>query len=219
MIVRRIVGWVGELLVTAGVLLLLFVAWQLWWTDVIANREQSSIVSAVEDDFAKGGTVGVPAAVDGDGVLGLLRIPRLGEGFVRPVIEGTGRAVLAKGIGHYADTVDPGKVGNFSLAGHRTTYGRPFHDIDTIRDGDRIVVETRTVFYVYEATGNQIVGRRDNKVIAPVPNRPGARPVQRLITLTSCHPKFSATQRYIVHGILVDAVPRAQWVPGRWLVT
>ena len=219
---RRVVGWSGEVILTVGVLLLLFAAWQLWWTDVVADRAQAQIVRTLEDDFARGtpgqvGENGIPAAIGADGAFAVVRIPRFGDDFVRPVIEGTGRPVLALGVGHYVGTAGPGQVGNFAVAGHRTTYGRPFHDVDQLVDGDRVVVETAAQVYVYEVTSREIVRPGDVQVIAPVPDQPGTAPTEALLTLTSCHPKYSATQRFVVHGRLVETVPRAQWVPSRWL--
>lgn len=219
---RRVVGWSGEVLVTLGVLLLLFAAWQLWWTDVVADRAQTQIVQSLEDEFARGtaapvGDNGIPAAIGEDGAFAVVRIPRFGVDFARPVIEGTDRPVLALGVGHYVGTAGPGQVGNFAVAGHRTTYGRPFHDVDRLVDGDRVVVETADQVYVYEVTSREIVRPGDVEVIAPVPDDPGTAPTEALLTMTSCHPKFSATERFVVHGRLVETVPRAQWVPSRWL--
>jgi sortase A len=220
--VRRVVGWAGEVLVTLGVLLLLFAAWQLWWTDVAADRNQAAIVQNLERDFAAApvapvGENGIPAAIGKDGAFAVVRIPRFGADYARPVLEGTGRPVLALGVGHYVGTAGPGQVGNFAVAGHRTTYGRPFHDVDTLADGDRVVVETAGTVYVYEVTSREIVRPWQVGVIAPVPGSPGDTPSQAVITLTSCHPKYSATERFVVHGRLVESIPRAQWVPSAWL--
>ncbi|HYN65268.1 MAG TPA: class E sortase [Ornithinibacter sp.] len=219
---RRVVGWAGELLMTLGVLLLLFAAWQLWWTDVVAERAQTQIVQTLEDDFARGpaapvGDDGIPAAIGEDGAFAVLRVPRFGDDYARPVISGTGRPVLALGVGHYVGTAGPGQVGNFAVAGHRTTYGRPFHDVDQLADGDLVVVETAGDVHVYEVTSREIVRPSDIGVIGPVPGQPGATPTEALITLTSCHPKYSATERFVVHGRLVESIPRAQWVPADWL--
>ena len=220
--IRRLVGWLGELLITAGVLVLLFVAWQLWWTDATANREQARLVQALTDDFRSGadgtGTVGADAFPDlgEDEAFAIIRIPRFGADYARPVIEGVGRPVLALGVGHYEDSADPGAIGNFAVAGHRTTYGRPFHDIDELRDGDRVIVETEPTVYVYEVTGHEIVRPWQTEVIAPVPDEPGATPRDAMITMTSCHPKYSATQRYVTHGELVETVPRDEWRLADW---
>lgn len=224
MIVRRLAGWAGELLVTLGVLVLLFAAWQLWWTDVVSNRAQDQIVATLEEGFAREVAEatsaplpanGIPAALNDDGAFAVLRIPRFGDDYARPVIEGTGRDVLALGIGHYVGTAGPGQVGNFALAGHRTTYGRPLHDIDRLADGDLVVVETAATVHVYEVASREIVLPSDIEVIAPVPSDAGAIPSEAVLTLTSCHPKFAATERFIVHAGLVESVPRAEWDPAR----
>lgn len=217
--IRRLVGWLGELLITAGVLVLLFVAWQLWWTDVVADRQQEQIVSALADDFANGGDgVGSDAFPDlgQDRAVAIVRIPRFGADYARPVIEGTARPILALGVGHYDDTAEPGQVGNFAIAGHRTTYGRPFHNIDKLRNGDRVIVETPKTVYVYEITGREIVRPWQTEVIAPVPDEPGATPKDALLTMTSCHPKYSATQRYVTHGRLAETIARADWRLADW---
>jgi sortase A len=223
--VRRVVGWTGEVLLTLGVLLLLFAAWQLWWTDVVADRAQTGIVRTLEDAFAREAAPaplpanGIPEAIGEDGAFAVVRIPRFGPDWARPVIEGTGRDVLALGVGHYVGTAGPGQVGNFALAGHRTTYGRPFHDVDRLGDGDRVVVETAATVHVYEVTSREVVRPRDVEVIAPVPGDPAAAPTEAAITLTSCHPRYAATERFVVHGRLVESVPRAGWDPARWLTT
>jgi sortase A len=221
---RRAVGWAGELLVTLGVLLLLFAAWQLWWTDVASERDASRIVQTLERDFADRPAAPVPVAANGippaigkDGAFAVVRIPRFGADYARPVLEGTGRPVLALGVGHYVGTAGPGQVGNFAVAGHRTTYGRPFHDVDRLVVGDRVVVETAADVYVYEVTSHEVVRPGDVEVIAPVPGEPGVAPTEAVLTMTSCHPKYSATERFVVHGRLVEAVPRADWVPAQWL--
>ncbi|WP_299444958.1 class E sortase [uncultured Phycicoccus sp.] len=217
--IRRVVGWAGELLITAGVVVLLFVAWQLWWTDVVADRKQDQLVQALVDDFADGDpTVGGDAFPDlgEDEAFAVIRVPRFGPDYARPVIEGVELPVLALGVGHYSETAGPGEVGNFAIAGHRTTYGRPFHEIDTLREGDRVIVETQATVYVYEVTASEIVRPWQTEVIAPVPDQPGEQPEERIITLTSCHPKYSATERYITHGRLAETIPREQWRLEDW---
>ncbi|HSO64128.1 MAG TPA: class E sortase [Ornithinibacter sp.] len=223
---RRAVGWVGELAITLGLLLLLFVAWQLWWTDLVSDREATRVVATLEDEFASAPVTatplpasGIPEGIGDDGAFAIMRIPRFGADYARPLIEGTDSPVLVLGLGHYVGTAGPGQVGNFAVAGHRTTYGRPFHDVDRLRDGDRVVVETVDTVHVYEVTSRDVVRPTDVEVIAPVPDDPGAAPTQALITLTSCHPKYSATERFVVHGRLVQSVPRPQWDPSAWLTT
>ncbi len=210
-------GLAGDLFVTVGLLLLLFVGWQLWWTDVTANRAQDQTVTALSHDFAAGAGAPAsetPARVPFGSAFAILRIPRLGVDYARPVLEGTTRDILHEGIGHYDTTAAPGAVGNFAVAGHRTTYGRPFHDIDTLRAGDVVVVETRTAYSVYAVKRHVIVAPTDVDVIAPVPEEPGAMPAGHWLTMTACHPKYSAAQRYVVFAELVRTYPRAEGLPA-----
>jgi sortase A len=215
---RGAVGVAGELLVTAGVLVLLFAAWQLWWTDVTADRDQAATVTALTRQFddRRGGSgevadrdQGIPA-----GAFAVMRIPRLGADWATPVLSGTDGATLRRGLGHYADTAGPGEVGNFAVAGHRTTYGRPLHDIDRLVAGDRVVVETETGWSVYTVAAHEVVAPTAVEVIAPVPGDPGAEPTTAWLTLTTCHPRYSARERYVVHARLDRSYPRAGGLPA-----
>ena len=213
---RWSLGLVGDLLVTAGALLLLFVAWQLWWTDVTANRVQGDTVHALTRDFGTGRSTPAsetPKSVPFGKAFAILRIPRLGADYARPVLEGTSLDILQEGVGHYTGTAGPGAVGNFAVAGHRTTYGRPFHDIDRLRPGDKIVVETAQAYSVYVVRRHEIVDPTAVRVIAPVPDKPGAKPTGRWMTMTACHPKYSAAQRYVVFAELDRTYPRAKGLP------
>ena len=228
---RGVVGALGEVLVTLGLLLLLFVSWQLWWTDVTANREQAGTVQALQRGFGQAGArehpLGKAGGADSLATLknvplgeafAILRIPRFGAEGVRPVLHGTDHDTLTKGIGHYAGTAMPGLVGNFAVAGHRTTYGRPLHNIDLLRKGDVIVVETKAGYLVYAVDRHAIVNPDQVEVIAPVAQHPGARPKQAWMTMTSCHPKFSARERYVVFAKLVRSFPRAGGLPSSFMV-
>ena len=218
---RWALGLTGDLFVTAGLLLLLFVGWQLWWTDVTANRVQDETVHSLARDFASGSGSGTatgadqaPAAVPFGKAFAIVRIPRLGEDYARPVLEGTTHDILMGGVGHYTGTAQPGAVGNFAIAGHRTTYGRPFHDIDRLREGDKVVLETRTEFFVYAVQRHVIVAPTDVDVIAAVPEQVGAKPTKGWFTMTACHPKYSAAQRYVVFAELEKSYPRAKGLPA-----
>jgi sortase A len=218
-LVRWTLGIVGDLLVTAGLVLLLFVGWQLWFTDVTANRTQDATVSRLTRDFATPPATTTPGtespkAVPFGSAFAILRIPRFGADYARPVLEGTTRDILQDGIGHYDGTVLPGAVGNFAVAGHRTTYGRPFHDIDTSRPGALIVVETKTAYSVYAVKRHEIVAPTQVQVVAPVPDKPGVKPTERWMTMTACHPKYSAAQRYVVFAQLVKTYPHADGLPA-----
>jgi sortase A len=224
-VLRRMLGTFGEVLITLGLLLLLFVAWQLWWTDVTANRSQAVTIRALERGFGEASQGGVPdkeslatiKSVPFGEAFAIVRIPRLGRDYARPVMQGTDHDTLTEGVGHYSDTALPGAVGNFSVAGHRTTYGRPFHNIDLLQKGDIIVVETKSDYVVYAVARQVIVTPEHVEVIAPVPQRPGVTPTQAWMTMTSCHPKFSARERYIVFAGLVKSIPRAKGLPESYM--
>ena len=215
---RYVLGGLGDVFLTAGLGLLLFVGWQLWWTDVVANRAQHADVVALARAFESDPPPGSATATADAPPLGkafaILRVPRFGSDYARPILEGTTRDILTAGVGHYEGTAEPGAVGNFAVAGHRTTYGRPFHDIDALRPGDRVVVETRTAFHVYAVRRHTIVSPDEVDVVAPVPERPGARPTRRWLTMTACHPRYSAAQRYVVFAELVTSYPRAEGLPA-----
>lgn len=224
------VGVLGELLITAGVLLLAFLAWQLWWTDVVADRDQARIVAEQgwDEPLAtlrdEGPTIVTPR-YDEPPVMeqppylttfASMRVPRWDGEPTRTITQGTDRPNVLNplGIGHYDGTAMPGGVGNFALAAHRTTYGKPFNRIAELQEGDPIVVWTAEAWYVYRVTSSEIVMPEDVRVIEPVPNQPGVEPTERYITLTTCHPMFSARERYIVHGVLDYWAPLDEGVPA-----
>lgn len=251
---RLVVRSLGELSITLGALLLLFLGWQLFWTDVVADRAQQATTDALIEqwDAAGSGTDGTGTSDsgtegsgpgdgvgDGDGTdasdssgavtdeqaeavlrdlpsqaLALIRVPAFGADYARPVLAGTGTDVLKQGIGHYAGTAMPGEVGNFAVAGHRTTYGAPFNPIAELQAGDPVVVETADSYYVYRVERHQVVLPGEVEVIAPVPDRPGEQPTEAVLTMTSCHPMFSARERYIVHAVLESSSPRSDGPPA-----
>jgi sortase A len=118
------------------------------------------------------------------------------------VVEGTSGSALRAGAGHYVDTPLPCETGNVAIAGHRTTYGKPFANIDQLQPGDQIVLETPIGSCVYEVSQPPFVTHpRDFSVIAPTPDA--------TLTLTTCHPRHSARQRLIVKARLVSSSPDA----------
>ena len=225
------IGVVGELLITLGVLLLAFLAWQLWWTDVEGNRAQAQVVeqlgwqspaptssASTDDGIAEPRRDEEPpvlAEPELTTTFATLQVPRWAGEPERPISQGVERATVLDvlGIGHYPGTAMPGAVGNFAVAGHRTTYGKPFNRIQELQVGDALVVRTEDTWYVYRVTSSEIVTPSDVSVIAPVPDDPTATATERLITLTTCHPMFSARERYVVHGVLDYWAPVADGTP------
>jgi sortase A len=203
--VRTLIRSVGELCITAGMILLFFVAYELWGTGAYTKAQQNKLNDELTKSWS--GNVTSERVRLGHG-LALIRIPRLGKGFHYVVIEGVSVADLRKGPGHYPGTAMPGQVGNFVISGHRTTYLAPFNRLNELRDGDTILIDTRSRQYAYQVTAKKVVLPTDVNVVAPVPGHPKQFPTKRLITLTTCNPKYSATQRLIVFGQLVRSTPR-----------
>ena len=143
----------------------------------------------------------------------VVTIARFGAGWQRPVVEGTDHDALQQGVGHEPGTALPGRVGNFATAGHRVTYGRPYHRIADLVPGDPIVVETRAGWSVYRYVRHRIVGPAQTEVVAAVPDRPGRTATGAWMTLIACHPPFSARERYVGYALLDRFVPRAAGPP------
>lgn len=217
-------GVVGELLLTVGALMLLFLIWQLWWTDVMADREHSDIIAGLEDEWSdlddeeiaprQEGPPPVPDTIGDTMVWGTMHVPEFDRDRF-PLAEGVSleEVLNVKGVGHYPETALPGQVGNFSVAGHRNTYGRAFEEIASLETEDAIVVETAEAFYVYEVTESLIVMPEDVEVIAPTPGQPDVEPTEEMLTLTACHPMYSARERYIVHAEFAYWTDRADGIP------
>lgn len=228
MSLRGTVRGFGELLISAGLVLLLFVAYQLVWTNVEAQREQNSVSNAIRDQWQRPtqstATAEKPAAGQkttgeqkpsdfGQG-FAFMYIPRLGEKWSVPVLNGVGLDVLARGIGHYPGTALPGQVGNFAVAGHRATHGEPFAYLDRVKPGDVVIVETRKRWLRYVIDGTKIVLPTDVWVIDPVPGKPDVVPTEKLITLTTCNPRWASYERMIVSGHLESGTPKADGRPS-----
>jgi sortase A len=216
-VVRAGAHGLGELSITAGLILLLFVAWQLWWTDATTERAQATTTDTLEQQWAKDPAKAPGALVDGKvnsvplgDAFALIYIPRFGKRYVKPIYQGTELSILDKGVGHYTGAQMPGQIGNFAMAGHRVTYGKPFNEIATIKPGDPIVIETATTWYVYRAVRHVIVTPNHIEVVDPVPEHPGQAPAQAWMTMTACNPEFSARQRYVEFSLLDQVIPKSR---------
>ena len=155
---RTVTRSLGELLVTVGVVLLLFVVYELWVTDLLNAQAQSTLDQTLHDQWGSSAPLAPGTTDQGPFAVGqafaILHIPRLGADYSRVVVEGTDQDQLAQGPGHYVGTAFPGQRGNVALAGHRVGRGSPFLDLDALRPGDPIVVETRTSWFVYRVLGD-----------------------------------------------------------------
>jgi sortase A len=255
---RTVLRFTGELLITLGLVVLLFVVYEVYVTDWLSAGKQRDATAALDGRWAEEPSPTVEDTsgnertekfrpADGEG-FAKLYIPVFGSDFVFTVLEGTTDEVLEVGPGHYKGSAFPGEPGNFSVAGHRVGKGAPFNDLDLLRSCDALVVETQRNWIIYRVmpmadevqgwatgrgadplcegvnplgepyagiVGREIVRPTQREVIAPVPDRPELRfdqlaPNQRaaLITLTTCHPRFSAKERMILHGVLTKVYPK-----------
>jgi sortase A len=239
---RKAVRTIGELLITAGLVVLLFVVYEVYVTDWLSAGEQHHATDDLDSRWQDRNTHF--SLVDGQG-FAKLHVPAFGPDYVFTLLEGTSDPTLEIGPGHYKGTALPGEPGNFSVAGHRVGKGAPFNDLDGLQSCDALVVETATDWFIYrvlpmpnetktwqqtkandptckgvaplggqyaDTVGQEIVSPAESDVIAPIPHHPGATPSRgqqaALITLTTCHPRFSAKQRLVVHGVLVKQYPK-----------
>jgi sortase A len=229
----KILGGTGRTLMTAGTLILLFVAYQLWGTGLQEAKSQAKLGDQFDQTLAEVAastttappattstttTVTVPGQTapirvvpaaeapalplpeEGDPVA-KIEIPRIG--ITRTVVEGITVQQLARGPGHYPSSPLPGQKGNVSIAGHRTTYGQPFHNVDKLEPGDQIITTTVQGEFIYEVERLEIVKPTAVEILEDQgDNR---------LTLIACHPKYSLKERLIVHALLVGtAAPEIQ---------
>ena len=209
----------GELLITLGLVLLLFAAYEVYGKTAAIDDHQNALNNQLDhawDDPAlitpapTAGPAGAPgqaalAAPPGDAI-GRLYLPKLHLHWV--VVEGVTQKDIRYGPGHYPGTALPGRPGNFAVAGHRLI--GIFWDLDRIQPGDVAVVETRTGWYVYQVSQTEVVSPHAVEVIAPTPDRPGQAPDTAYLTFTTCNPKYNNYQRLVVHGRLVQRLPHEQ---------
>jgi sortase A len=191
-------GRLGSTLIAAGLLVFMFVGYQLWGTGIEAAQSQQRLESAFTNlAVSPSDTASVPTeppepvvVANGDPVA-IIDIPAIG--ITKYVVAGVATSDLKKGPGHYPSTPFPGELGNAAIAGHRTTYGEPFRRLDELVVGDPIIVtDLLGRRFTYVVTGQRIVSPQDSWVVDTVD------PSIATLTLTTCHPEFSAKQRLIV---------------------
>jgi LPXTG-site transpeptidase (sortase) family protein len=213
------VSILGELLITAGLVLGLFVVYSLWWTNVVADRKADKQGDKVRDNWAQDKSG--PGALDTKDGIGFLHVPSMKNGEVL-VEKGTSTKVLNDGVaGYYTDPVKAtlpmtDKTGNFTLAAHRDGHGAKFHNIDKVKKGDPIVFETKDDWYVYKVFSILPETSKYNvKVLQSLPKQSGKTKPGHYITLTTCTPVYTSEYRYIVWGELerVQKVDSARTPP------
>ncbi len=207
---HRLVGGLGRVLMSAGVVVLLFVVYQLWGTGLREAQAQDDLTQAFAQATA---TASAPASAPEDvpaplpppegEAVAILRIPKIEV--EKAVVEGVGVADLKKGPGHYPGTPMPGQPGNAAIAGHRTTYGAPFFELDQLEMGDEILVRTLQGEFRYEVDRTMVVRPTQVEVLDPTE--------EDRLTLTTCNPRFSAAERLIVSAVLTGPSAPAPELP------
>ncbi len=222
-----VIGVIGELLITAGVIALLYVVWQLWVGDWIYAAERNAAGQELSQSWAEEYVPPTPypspseeAAVEVQPIIlpqpadaerfGIMRVPRFGADYAVEIAGGVSRARTLDtiGIGHYPGSAMPGEVGNFALAAHRTTWGKPFNRIAELKVGDPIVIETADGWYTYRFRTLEYVQPDEVDVLLPVPQAPQIPAGTQYITLTSCSPMFSMAERIVAYGVFDSFTPR-----------
>ncbi|MDH6703693.1 sortase A [Kitasatospora sp. MAA19] len=226
-------GVLGELLITLGLVLGLFVAYSLWWTNVEADRSAAAASGRLRDTWAASPT-GTPSAAPGEtpgatpsatpgktpgatptapyaagDAVGFLYVPAMGKDYQVLIRMGTDSGTLAEGVAGvyeqpYRAAMPWDEAGNFALAAHRDGHGAKFHDLDAVHKGAAIVVETKDKWYVYRVDNTlPEASKYDTGIVAPVPVGSGYAGPGRYITLTTCTPVYTSRYRMAVWGSLV----------------
>lgn len=234
-----VVGVLGELLITVGVLVLLFVGWYLWLNDVIVGGEQTQSATELRQEWEeqareeRGEAPPPEPVVEGlnpdqapvmaepttlNAAFATLIVPRFGDDYARTIGQGIAvREVLNSrrtGVGHYPGTQMPGELGNFAIAAHRNANGAPFGKLVDLRVGDHVYVETEAGWYEYTFRGLEYVLPTEVDVIAPTPRAPQTEPTERILTMTTCNPLFSTAERAIAYSVMTAWYPREGGMPA-----
>ena len=233
-----VVGVIGEILITAGVVTLLYVVWQLWVGDIIYSAERNATGQELSqtwaDEYAPPAATPSPTPTDDLPVepvtaapiilpqpadtetFGVMRVPRFGADYYVPVAGGITRSGTLDhiGIGHYPGTRMPGEIGNFAVAAHRTTWGKPFNRIAELRVGDAIVIETDGGWYTYRFRTLEYVTPDEVEVLLPVPQAMDVPAGTAYMTMTSCSPMYSMTERIVAYSVFESFTPRSAGEPA-----
>ncbi|GAA1581534.1 MULTISPECIES: class E sortase [Kribbella] len=201
---RGVIRGLGVALLVGGLCVLGWVGWQYFGTGIASNQQMDQAENALRNQW-KAPAVPTTAEPAAGKPFELLRIPKFGADWVKPIVEGVTADDLARGIGHYPQTQLPGQPGNFAIAGHRVTHGSPFRHLLDLGKGDQIIVETQNATYTYELDGSPrdlTVNASQTWVLDPVPGK-RTTPTRSLITLTTCQDLFHSPDRSVAFGHLV----------------
>lgn len=229
----------GELLLTVGLILLLFAFYESYWTNIESGKLQDQAQEKLDEEWRNPRENISPAAGE---AFARMYIPAFGPDYQFAVLEGTSDDDLLRGPGRYSDSQMPGEKGNFAVAGHRVGKGAPFNDLGYLETCDSIIIETATQYVTYKVlpidaapadcftsqqqekitsgqyagiTGRHITLPGDIGVTFPVPglDSPVEDASEGILTLTTCHPQFSNAERMIIHAMETEARPKSEGMP------
>ena len=200
---QRIVGWA---LITAALGGILFFSYEQLWTNHVSHKNAEAYAQGLKNEWQLPSKQTGPRIGQG---FALLYIPRLKDDvWELPVLHGTDPEQLDIGAGHYTNTRMPGDAGNFAMAGHRSTHGQPFAHFERLRAGDRVIIATRDNWFTYVLDFDAQVTPDDAWVLEDNPggiaNKVGS---DKIITLTTCTPRYGSSGRWIWWGHLVESAP------------
>jgi sortase A len=235
-----VLGLIGELLITAGVLVFLFLGWQVWWNSLVLAGQQTNAAASQSRqwlDAASASPTPVPAPTKAPGAakpdygpppvmtapaayqpFAVIYVPRLGPQWKRTIkqtvdVEQVLNSYTA-GVGHYPDTQMPGAVGNFAVAGHDSGWGNAFIDLSKLRLNDAIYVQTKDGWYTYRFRNFEFVQPNAVSVLYAVPRQQNATPIDRIMTITTCNPPFHAGERLIAYTLFDSWQPLTAGPPA-----
>jgi sortase A len=202
-------------MISLGAFTLYFLVYQLVGTNAVTGKAQAGLRDQLSEQWAARGSGGqqgggqvtrLPEKPVAEGkAFAIIRIPRIKVEQV--LVEGTSRNDLRKGPGRISTSKLPGEAGTFAISGHRTTYGAPFFNLDKVRTGDQIIIETKNATYVYTMSRSKVVLPSETSVLKNAKGPDGR--FKPTIVLTTCNPKFSAKERLVIFGDLADTRPPA----------
>jgi sortase A len=202
----------AELAFTAALLIGLFIAYQLWFSNQVADSAAESISSDIRESLKgpinSSGSAVLEVKVQGQpytvSSLGLIYIPRLkGDVWATPILVGVGERELSLGVGYYPGAATPGEPGNFAIAGHRASNGEPFARFEKLQAGDQVFIETAEGWFEYRLVENKKIPDSATWVLDAEPKGLNLGSDQ-LITLTTCDPRWNSTRRWAWWGVLVS---------------
>ncbi|MDA3147070.1 class E sortase [Leucobacter sp. UCMA 4100] len=225
----RVSTVIGETFIVLGLAMLGYIVWQPWYTTVVVQGEQRELASGLVSQWEKPEAEPEPGVVpivakptEGD-YFAVVYIPAFATDFKNTLSEGTdAHQVLnldEKGIGRYSKSSELGELGNTAFAAHRSgAYTAPFREVDALRVGDPIFIQTPEGWYTYRYRSSEYVWPNETDVLAPFPRIEGRVAEQRILTMTSCHPKnLGISERVITYSVFESFSPTSEGIPKELL--